>query len=187
MRNRMILAGVFLTITVIALAANYTKQQHVAMTNSTIDSTPIGASTASTGNFTNTSTNNLNTNHLTWQGGAQTNYVLTGNGNEFVPAPIPVPPQLQIVTATNSGCLFGAWNNLVSCSFTFTWNGAFQDDNYRIIGCLANTNNGASVIVSQAGGQTGNGNGFPMVQTLVMINGVGSGWRPQITCSAVHN
>ena len=173
MKNRLVWAGVLAAITVgVALGVNYTKQSYVAMTNSLIDSTPIGNTTPSNGKFS----------HFTLSGGAPAGMVLTGNGSEYLPA-----KPTTVVTTTQVGCLFPAWNNLVHCNQTFAWIPAFPDANYDIIGCFASTPNAATVAISQENeGSAKNKDGFAMGQTLLMINGAGSGWRPNVTCAAVH-
>jgi len=178
-----------------ASTGNFTNLTAINLSATRMDATVIGANSPAAGTFTNlNATNgsfsngfadNMNVNHLKWQGGATNAYVLTGNGAEFIPQPLPViPPSSLVVSNTQSGCNFPQFNNLVSCGGTFSWpGGAFQDANYNIIGCMAYTGNGASVIVSESGPKSATG--FSFTQTLVMINGSGS-FVPQITCSAVH-
>lgn len=230
MRKVFMYLGIVIIGATIAAAANYTKQSYVQMTNSLIDSTPVGNTTPaagrflalsatalnntpigntgpSTGNFTSLNATNgtfgnlsastanvsgalssdsFNTNHMTWRGTAPLNQVLMGNGSELILQPLPaIPPSTLVYTVTEPGCSFPAYNNLVSCQFTFTFNGVpFPDTGYNLIGCIANSNNGASVIVAQRG--PANSSGVPMVATLVMINGAPGGWTPNITCSAWH-
>jgi hypothetical protein len=89
----------------------------------------------------------------------------------------------QYVTFT--GCGFPAYNNLVSCYGTAIWNTAFVDNNYSIDGCFVLSGRPASVIVAGTSSKTNTG--FTFVQTLVMINGSGSGWTPTVTCHGHHD
>jgi hypothetical protein len=192
MRNFFKISVVVLLLVSAAWAINYANQYNTHLLNSLIDNTPIGSQQASSGNFTSingsssTISGNQNVGSFQIGGGAPNGQVLMGNGSTYIPQTINIPPAgSQVVSRTVTGCSFGSYNNLVSCAGTFTWSTPFADTNYDITGCIANSNNAASVIVAQTG--TKQTFGFTYVETLIMINGAGGGWAPQITCSAYHH
>jgi hypothetical protein len=192
MRNFFKISVVVLFLVSVAWAINYTKQYNTHLLNSLVDNTPIGQSQAAAGTFTtlngssSTISGNQNVGSFQIGGGAPNGQVLMGNGSTYIPQTIVIPPAgSQIVTNTVTGCTPPAYNNLVSCFGTFNWSTPFPDTNYNIIGCIVNPSNGASLIAAQVGAKTSSG--FPYVETLIMINGSGGGWTPQITCSAYHN
>jgi hypothetical protein len=192
MRNFFKISVVVLFLVSVAWAINYANQYNTHLLNSLVDNTPIGQSQAAAGTFTtlngssSTISGNQNVGSFQIGGGAPNGQVLMGNGSTYIPQNIVIPPAgSQVVSTTITGCSFGGYSNLNSCAGTFFWTTPFGDTNYDITGCIANSNNAASVIVAQTG--TKQTYGFSYVATLIMINGAGGGWAPQITCSAYHH
>lgn len=119
MKKKILALSLCLVFMVVACWASYTKLQSVAIQNSIINSTTIGATTPSTGRFSSLGVSTFAGNKCIFSDGSGNLQEADGNCSG----------QWQVSSAT--GCTTGgvAWN---TCQTTVTWPVAFADTNYIV-------------------------------------------------------